>query len=203
VDDGGRRRDGGLRHRSRSARWLRRGVDSSGSPLVKSRPFRSLGHLADALGVSAVSSLQNSTAPRQRSAPSFLFAPNEPENLDGCSRSMARPFLRKACEHGGSPWRRQLLPHRSRRKEEPPRCKRRLRCGRSWRYHGLPPCSHALRRKGRTIEWEQPSRFPARSARTKKKAPSVSAAPSSSAERKRLTHRVRRQDARGIETAGS
>jgi hypothetical protein len=92
---------------------------------------------------------------------------------------------------------------RSRRKEEPPRCKRRLRCGRSWRCDGLPPCSHALRRKGRALEWEQPSRFPARSARTKKKAPSVSAAPSSSAERKRLTHRVRRQDARGIETAGS
>ena len=38
---------------------------------------------------------------------------------------------------------------RSRRKEEPPRCKRRLRCGRSWRRHGLPPCSHALGRKGR------------------------------------------------------
>ena len=48
---------------------------------------------------------------------------------------------------------------RSRRKEEPPRCKRRLRCGRSWRRHGLPPCSHALRRKGRAIEREQPSRF--------------------------------------------
>ena len=74
---------------------------------------------------------------------------------------------------------------RSRRKEEPPRCKRRLRCRRSWRRHRLPPCSHALGRKGRAIEQEQPSRFPARSARTKRRRRAL-------ARRRRVLQRVNR-----------
>ena len=39
MDDGGRRRDGGLRHRSRSARWLRRGVDHPARPWLRAGRF--------------------------------------------------------------------------------------------------------------------------------------------------------------------